>query len=91
MATRSSIIIRDLGVDWSMANTYCKWAGRNCRPRPNGKRPLRGTDGRIYPWGNGAPNRNLLNYNNNVGDTTEVGSFVNGASPYTGFWIWPAM
>ena len=53
-----------------------------CQLRPNGRRPARGTDGRIYPWGNDAPNKTLLNYNRNVGDTTEVGSYPNGASPY---------
>ena len=42
----------------------------------------RGTDGRIYPWGNNAPDNTLLNYNLIVGDTTEVGIFPNGASSY---------
>jgi formylglycine-generating enzyme required for sulfatase activity len=46
------------------------------------KDAARGTDGRTYPWGNNAPSTTLLNYNQNVGDTTEVGKYPNGASPY---------
>ena len=43
----------------------------------------RGTDGRIYPWGNGAPTKDLLNFNSNVGDTTPVGQYSpKGDSPY---------
>src|SRR5919109_370105 len=41
-----------------------------------------GDDGRTYPWGDDAPNNNLLNYNRNLGDTTEVGKYPDGVSPY---------
>jgi formylglycine-generating enzyme required for sulfatase activity len=47
-----------------------------------GEKAARGTDARTYPWGNESPNANLLNYNGNVGDTTEVGKYPNGASFY---------
>jgi formylglycine-generating enzyme required for sulfatase activity len=46
------------------------------------EKAARGTDGRIYPWGNNPPDNTLLNYNDNVGDTTAVGSYPKGASPY---------
>ena len=40
------------------------------------------SDTRMYPWGNADPTCTLLNYNNCVGDTTQVGSYPEGASPY---------
>ena len=37
----------------------------------------------MYPWGNTAPDQSLLNYNQNVGDTTAVGHYSpQGDSPY---------
>jgi len=55
-------------------------AAGNCRLYP--AKAARGTDGRIYPWGNQTPNTTLVNFNENVGDTTEVGNYPSGASPY---------
>jgi formylglycine-generating enzyme required for sulfatase activity len=36
----------------------------------------------MYPWGNEAPDETKLNYDENVYDTTAVGSYPDGASPY---------
>jgi len=69
-------------VDWHTAKAYCSWAGRALPTEAQWEKAARGTTGRIYPWGNDLPNGGLLNYNNDVGDVTEVGSYPSGASIY---------
>lgn len=44
------------------------------------EKAARGTDGRIYPWGNDPPNEHLCHFRSD--DTAPVASYPNGASPY---------
>lgn len=69
-------------VSWEQASAYCAWAKRRLPTEAEWEKAARGTDARIYPWGNEEPHKDLLNYNLNLPDVVEVGSYPNGASPY---------
>lgn len=75
-----------LYVDWQMAKTYCEWRGGSLPTEAQWEKAARGTDTRPYPWGKGL-RCDLANYNSQsngpcTGDTTPVGSYAEGVSPY---------
>ena len=68
---------------------FCDWAsqvtGRNVHlpSEAQWEKAARGTDGRIYPWGDQGPDRTYCNFNRNVEDTTPVYKYSpKGDSPY---------
>jgi formylglycine-generating enzyme required for sulfatase activity len=70
-----------VNVSWHDAVAFCDWLSRETGAdfflptEAEWEKAARGTDGRIYPWGDDPPDEGWCNVGKNVGDTTTIGRY----------------
>jgi iron(II)-dependent oxidoreductase len=71
-----------VAVSWTDMNRYAAWAGKRLPTEAEWEKAARGTDGRLYPWGDGfAPDRCNMQ-ESGINARTPVDRYDRGKSPF---------
>ena len=70
------------GVTWQDSMDFAQWFGARLPTRAETEKACRGTDGRLYPWGNQFDSARCNTSEAGIGALTPVERYPEGASPY---------
>ncbi len=77
-----------VGISWHEAMAYGRWLSQqtgqaiSLPTEQQWQRAAQGDDGRVYPWGHTEPEERHCNWNRLVDETTPVGHYPAGHSPF---------
>ena len=77
-----------VGVSWNAAMAFCSWLSRitglnfSLPSEAQWEYAARGTDGRLYPWGNDPPTPRLARYERQYDRPASTGSYIYSRGPF---------